>query len=265
MREVDRDELREIQIAILISVHDFCEQHGLRYSLSCGTLLGAVRHGGYIPWDDDIDIMMPRPDYEVFRTSYPAFNPHYSVQSYHIDSSYWFSFIKVYDNRTLFIEGAARNGVYVDIFPVDGFPDDHQEIQIILEKATMLLNRDLRWSTKEYRVRNKKKDKIFHFLKYICRSLLVDTRHNTIKKIDELFLNHDFVNSPRAGVFFFDRLLAILPRTIYEQYRLIKFEDHSFYCIDNTHKYLESIYGDYMKLPPVEKRVGGHNIHAFWL
>lgn len=265
MREIGKEELKKIQIAILVSIHEFCEQQGLRYSLCFGTLLGAVRHKGFIPWDDDIDIMMPRPDYERFRTTYPGFNPHYSVQSYHIDDSYWFNFVKVYDNRTLFIEDAARNGVFVDVFPVDGFPDDNQEIEHILDKATLLLNRDLRWATKEYKVKTQRKDFIPHYLKYMCRNLLVDSRQHTIKKIDNLFLSNSFDSSSMAGVFFFDKMLAILPKSLYEQYKLIQFEGYLFYCIDDTHRYLKSLYGDYMQLPPLEQRVGRHNIHAFWL
>lgn len=265
MREIGKEELKKIQIAILVSIHEFCEQQGLRYSLCFGTLLGAVRHKGFIPWDDDIDIMMPRPDYEKFRATYPGFNPHYSVQSYHIDDSYWFNFVKVYDNRTLFIESAARNGVYVDVFPVDGFPEKQQERDSILNSVSLLLNRDLRWATKEYKVKTQRKDFILHYLKYLSRSLLVGSRQHTIKKIDDLFLSNSFDSSYLAGVFFFGRMLAIMPRSLYEQYKLIQFEGNLLYCINDTHQYLKSLYGDYMQLPPLEKRVGRHNIHAYWL
>lgn len=68
-----------------------------------------------------------------------------------------------------------------------------------------------------------------------------------------------------AGFFFFDRMLGILQRPIYEHYKRIEFEKCSFCCIDDTHLYLESLYGDYMQLPPIEERVGRHNIHAYWL
>lgn len=265
MREIGKEELKKIQITILRSIHEFCEQQNLRYSLSHGTLLGAVRHKGFIPWDDDVDIMMPRPDYERFRITYPGFNPHCSVQSYHNDDSYWFNFLKVYDNRTLFIECAARNGVYIDVFPVDGFPENQQERSSILDRATILLNHDLRWATKEYKVKILRKDYVLHYLKYQYRNLLVDSRQHTIIKIDDLFLNNPFDESPVAGMFFFDRMQAILPRLIYEQYKLIEFENSFFSCIEDTHVYLHSLYGDYMQLPPVEERVGRHNIHAYWL
>ncbi len=265
MREIGKEELKKLQLDILISIHEFCQQQNLRYSLSSGTLLGAVRHKGFIPWDDDIDIMMPRPDYERFIESYPGFNQNYEVQSYKNDDSYWFNFGKVFDNRTLFIEGAARNGVYVDIFIVDGFPDDEQEMSNILSEATLLVNRDLRWATKEYKVKTNFKDKILHFLKYQYRRHLVAKRQVTAKRIDDLFLCHAFEKSPMAGYFFFDFYEGILPRPVYEQYKSIQFEGYDFMSIVDTHTYLENVYGDYMKLPPVEQRVGRHNIHAFWL
>ena len=70
MKEIKSDEMRNVQLDILQKVHDFCMSHGIRYTLAFGSLLGAVRHGGYIPWDDDIDIAMLRPDYERFRKEF---------------------------------------------------------------------------------------------------------------------------------------------------------------------------------------------------
>lgn len=265
MREVSNEELKQIQMDILNSIHVFCTQHGLRYSLAYGTLIGAVRHKGFIPWDDDIDIMMPRPDYERFRNTYPGFNPHYSVQSFHVDDAYWFSFIKVLDTRTLLIENETRNCVYVDVFPVDGFPENHLDRDAISKTATSLLNHELRWATKEYKVKTKTKDCILHYLKYQYRKLFVESRRHTIKNIDELFLSNSFEDSLLAGLFFFDRLVAVLPRTIYEHYKLIEFEGASFCSIENIHEFLECVYGDYMKLPPEEQRVGRHNVLAYWL
>ena len=265
MKEIGKEELKKVQLEILISIHEFCEQKGLRYSLSCGTLLGAVRHQGYIPWDDGIDIMMPRPDYEKFRKMYPGFKENHTVQSYHNDDSYWFNFLKVYDNRTLFIEGAARNGVYVDVFPVDGLPNAPEAIKRICVDATLLVNRDLRWTTKEYKVRTKRKDILLHRMKYQYRKHLVDSRKIVIKRIDRMFLGHSFENSPMAGIFFFNRMFGVLPRSMYENYKLMHFEDRLFYSVDDSHMFLESLYGDYMQLPPVEQRVGHHNIHAYWL
>lgn len=88
MKPITTHELRKIQIEILKSIHNYCQENNLRYSLAYGTLLGAVRHKGFIPWDDDIDIMMPRPDYEQFLKGYRGYNEFYQVQDYCTDHSY---------------------------------------------------------------------------------------------------------------------------------------------------------------------------------
>ena len=265
MKEIGKEELKRIQLDILLSIHRFCEDKGLRYSLSSGSLLGAVRHKGYIPWDDDIDIMMPRPDYEKFRRLYNGFNPYHTVQSYHNDDSYWFNYLKVYDNRTLFVEGASRNGVFVDVFVIDGLPQATQDLMKLKEDATQLVNRELRWVTKEYKSRTKSSEKFINFIKYIIRSHLVDSRSIIVKKLDDLFMQNSFDDSSLAGAFFFDRFFGVLPKQIYDNYTLIQFEGHMLKCVQDTHTYLECLYGDYMKLPPENERIGRHHIHAYWI
>ena len=116
-------EIKSLQMEILCSIHNFCVNNNIRYSLAYGTLLGAIRHKGYIPWDDDVDILMPRPDYEKFLKLYPGYNKNHTVQTYINDDSYYLAFAKVYDNRTELIVFPTRTGVFVDIFPVDGLPD----------------------------------------------------------------------------------------------------------------------------------------------
>ena len=101
MRKVeDIQELRQIQMGILDEVHRFCEAHGLRYFLSSGTLIGAVRHKGYIPWDDDIDIYMPRKDYEEFLQAYTSDSGHYRAINPQTENHYYYTFAKVVDLRT---------------------------------------------------------------------------------------------------------------------------------------------------------------------
>ena len=106
MKEIKKDELRTIQLDILQKVHNFCISHNIRYSLAFGTLLGAVRHGGYIPWDDDIDIAMLRHDYERFRIEFKD-----SVCQFcdcRTDKDIQIGFGKVVDTRTLVIHDGAR-------------------------------------------------------------------------------------------------------------------------------------------------------------
>ena len=129
MKRVTPEELKTIQLDLLQKTADFCEQNGLRYFLCGGTLLGAIRHKGYIPWDDDIDIAMPRPDYDRFCMTFNQPNSVYRVKSLFTHPNYICAFAKVYDNRTLLKELHYKGihfGVYIDILPVDGVKDSAQ-------------------------------------------------------------------------------------------------------------------------------------------
>lgn len=116
MRQItDINELRQIQMGILDNVHRFCEAHGLTYFLSSGTLIGAVRHKGYIPWDDDIDIYMPRKDYEQFLQIYSDETGRYRAINPQTESHYYYTFAKVVDQKTRMVEKETEGyeiGVY---------------------------------------------------------------------------------------------------------------------------------------------------------
>ena len=123
-------DVQRVELDILIKVARLCEERGLTYFIESGTALGAVRHGGFIPWDDDIDIGMPRQDYEKFLDiAQKELGDEYFVQTRETDPNAPFSFAKVRKNGTTFIEWNKRNikmhhGIYIDIFPYDGLPID---------------------------------------------------------------------------------------------------------------------------------------------
>ena len=94
-----------MQVDILAAVDKFCEQNNIRYSLSSGTLIGAIRHNGYIPWDDDIDLMMPRADYDRFISTFNGVVEHLSVMAPELNANYYAPYANVYDNRTHLNEG----------------------------------------------------------------------------------------------------------------------------------------------------------------
>ena len=100
-RRLTLAEMQDLEYDILCIVADFCEQNGIRYGLAGGTLLGAVRHGGFIPWDDDIDIVMPRPDYERFIREYKSNNPYYTLTSIQNNQHHLYTFAKIFDNCTI--------------------------------------------------------------------------------------------------------------------------------------------------------------------
>ncbi|MFR5682857.1 MAG: phosphorylcholine transferase LicD [Clostridia bacterium] len=126
------EEIKSIQLDILSQVANYCDRNGLRYFLAYGTLLGAVRHKGYIPWDDDIDIMMPRPDYMQFINSFNNEKCALRVGSHYLDKNYPYVIAKVYDTSTLCKENIDVEysiGINIDVFPIDGLPETERSFR----------------------------------------------------------------------------------------------------------------------------------------
>ena len=143
MKKIDDiQELRQIQMGILDEVHRFCEAHGLRYFLSSGTLIGAVRHKGYIPWDDDIDIYMPREDYEKLMVIGAKGLPdNLHLQTNETDPAYMMPFAKIRLGDTFFPEGGKGydrlkfQGIFIDVFPYDKLPQDPEIARRRIKKS----------------------------------------------------------------------------------------------------------------------------------
>ena len=130
MREItDLEELKHIELEVMKKIHEFCEENSIIYYLCFGTLIGAVRHDGFIPWDDDIDIYMKRDDYEKFLTLFPqkAEELDLNYANYMTKPYYGRCFTKVFDNKTVLKEPQYKTdddiGVFVDIWPLDGTPN----------------------------------------------------------------------------------------------------------------------------------------------
>ncbi len=130
MRKIEIDEMRQRLLSMAEYLQNICKENGLKMFLSGGTLLGAVRHKGFIPWDDDIDVHMPRPDYDrlikIFKRKENIGK--YKLLSHELNDKYVYTFAKLVDDDTLLIEDDIYSGVdmglYLDIFPIDGLGDD---------------------------------------------------------------------------------------------------------------------------------------------
>lgn len=265
MKPIGPDELKKLQVGALLDIDRFCRERGLRYSLAFGTLLGAVRHKGYIPWDDDIDIMMPREDYDRFVESYVS--PRYEVITQSNCKGYNLPFAKVFDKRTIVHELAdmkATFGVYVDIFPVDSYPDSDGQTRRLLSKKARL---NLLHSVKVTALRKGRalhKNMALALMKVLCLPLSAVRLTLDIERLSQSCngkgMSFAGVLSPTDN-----RPKWRLPADIFGSYTDILFEGHMLRCIADYDAYLSGTYGDYMKLPPADQQVSHHANNAFYI
>lgn len=264
MKKIEIDEMKELQLNILADIAQFCEKNNLRYFLSGGSMLGAVRHHGFIPWDDDIDINMPRPDYNRFIHEYQ--HPYYDVCCWDLDKNYLCTFAKVSDKRTILEENGKfgrKVGVNVDIFPVDGLPKGDINVNRTVSRMKAL------WGL------------------VVCATVIDITKRSTIKKIEITLMRafyklfplqsyftglaiktaqkYPFDNSNKVAVLVWGYgKKEVIMRSTAEEYIESDFENYKFYIPRNYDEYLRNLYGDYMKLPPENERIYKHGSNAFW-
>ena len=235
-----------------------CEKLGLRYYILYGTLLGAVRHKGFIPWDDDIDVGMYRDEYEIFlKEGAKLLPPHLFVQTYMTDREYQSNAAKIRNSNTTFIEKLVRHsdinhGIYIDIFPLDHYPDNR-----ITEKCFNLIKKIL-----SVRIimayDNDIQDNLF---KKVCRGILCivfPTLYSAVNTREKLYM------SCPAGSRVINHSGAwgqkeIIPVKWYAERCMLEFEGMKVSAPKEYGKWLTHVYGDYMKLPPEEQRVPRHS------
>lgn len=270
-REVPFEDIRRIQLGILNALADFCEAHGLRYYLSGGTLLGAVRHKGYIPWDDDIDINMPRPDCDrLFELTGGRLGEHYEIAAFDGPISHPSPFLRAYDVRYLLrqedMHGNPRSyaNVCIDIFPIEGLPASKRKSDIYYSVAKCLINLRLV-------AYNKRPAAYFGWRKYLRKAATVPARLVGWKNWARLVCRHarkyDYDKSDYVGVAtcHIHTFTERLPREAYGEAVYLPFEGRQYRAPQDWNMYLTQIYGDYMKLPPEEKRVRRHHYRVFEL
>lgn len=266
MRQIKEiNELREIQMNILSYVDKICREHDIHYSISGGTLLGAVRHKGYIPWDDDIDIMMTRENYIKFETIFPkCANKQYCLFSNSKDKDFCQPYLNVADVRTYYdMPGYPKNmGVNIDIFPVDHISEDENVRKSLFFKVRCLRYlfdiKGLRW--------RKERSLLKNLLMVLFKSMLFFISRKTLsKRIENIALNAGNINSNlRACIVWGYGTKEVLLASLFDDYIDIMFEDRTYMAIKNYEAYLHNLFGDYMQLPPVEKRISHHEFTAYW-
>ncbi len=274
MTELTLADIQAQSLEILQIVHDYCIANGIKYSLAYGTLIGAVRHKGFIPWDDDVDIIMPRPDYERFVAAFSA--PGLGVIC-EKDPNYYLNYCRVYDTvktGSTTILPIGKNycgGVWIDIFPADGVSDDKEEFSLNVSEVKRSWRMQLRYRYSLASLRDIVRTcGIKDFL--ILMSIKLSGRGR--KKLDHVngIVRRNAVRIPYGSTGHWSQL-CVLDDGV-RNYQLcedfaetldLTFEGRSFKVMRGYDRFLRNIYGDYMQLPPEDQRQPKHG-HAtlYW-
>lgn len=262
--------LHSIHLDIGKEIKRICDLHGIDYILDSGTLLGAVRHQGFIPWDDDMDFAMTRDNYERFLNAANAdLDKKYFLQTWETDKNYPMPYAKIRLNNTRYIENVfekadIHQGIYVDILPYDIWPKSRLKQRklwlkkLYIQALIMMKCHYMKFkSNKIYKYILKAV--MFTFIKFIS---VFYSKKQLIKKYKKLIdkYNREKSNEVYEQTVNYKFAYWVIPKICLENYTYLNFENTSFQCPENYDVYLKSVYGDYMKLPPVEERNRGHQI-----
>lgn len=262
MREITNlDELKEIELNIMKKIHTFCMEHNIKYCLCYGSLIGAIRHKGFIPWDDDIDIFMTRPEYEKFLAEFPLYADSMQLEIVNHKTKRYFgrNLSKVIDTNTVLKETQYKTddeiGVFVDIWPVDGTPNNRIKRFIYCKYAIFLKKLILAASMRSDPDYGFGKRMIIHIAGLFNPKKLT-------KRMDTISQKYRFENSKYVKCYAADHILY--NRNDFDEQIKMEFENQLFWGPKNYDSMLRMEYGDYMQLPAVENRKPHHIINAYY-
>ncbi len=251
VRYIDQEEMKNIELQLLKYFRDTCDRLGLRYYLCGGTLLGAIRHKGYIPWDDDIDVFMPVPDYWRLIEEFQEDEMYKLINAENCQTSYMFT--RLIDKRTVLEEIhyplRSKTGINIDIFPISGFPtDDANEVADFTEEVLKLRNEwDDFWFT--YGMKDDQEE-VYTQLKV---------------KMKDIMTRYDFDTSQQVGYIVTGKLdRELLARDNFDETVFVEFEGEQYKAPEGYDVYLTNMYGDYMQMPPKDQQESKHDFNAWW-
>ena len=253
-------QLQQTELDILKLIDGICRRNGIRYSLYFGTMLGAARHGGFIPWDDDLDVCMSRPEYERFLRVWEEERPAgYLLQNKENTPGFTQTFTKIRKEHTCFVQfewekGRYHTGIFVDIFPLDRTPEGGLARKLFLWDGMIY-----QLFTREFvppKGSRLQKTVSRVLLALVPKGLRASLRARKLKRIRRY---EDRKDLPRVGLQTLHGLRHPLPADLLEEFTEIPFEDGTFPCFAGWKTYLERAYRAPWQLPPEEKRVWTHH------
>ena len=260
-RQLNEEEIKEVELGVMDYIHNLCQKENINYSLAYGTLLGAVRHKGYIPWDDDVDISLKRDEYDkLYQAVLRDNDPIYKVASWENDARYPYPFYRVYDARTVYennyIENDIDLGICVDVFPFDYYADVNKEM------AKLDTYRRLSVYTL-YGIHSKNaglKNIIRYLLVLVFRLTRVKTWNKKMNLLSMQANDNDSIDYLMEN----KRTSTKFEKTLLDKVMDSPFEDRTYKIPEASHQILSAIYGDdFMEIPPIEKRVKHDDFVAY--
>ena len=260
-RQLNEEEIKELELGVMDYIHNLCQKENINYSLAYGTLLGAVRHKGYIPWDDDVDISLKRDEYDkLYQAVLRDNDPIYKVASWEKDARYPYPFYRVYDARTVYennyIENDIDLGICVDVFPFDYYADVNKEM-VKLDTYRRLSVYTL------YGIHSKNaglKNIIRYLLVLVFRLTRVKTWNKKMNLLSMQANDNDSIDYLMEN----KRTSTKFEKTLLDKVMDSPFEDRIYKIPEDSYQILSAIYGDdFMEIPPVEKRVKHDDFVAY--
>lgn len=263
---LNNDQLKKIQsieLELLCEIDSICRKNNITYTLGYGTLLGCIRHNGFIPWDDDIDICILRSDYERFKSICKTeLSDKYFYQSHDTDKNYYYLWDKIRVNDTVFKETFVgkydiHHGIYIDIFPIDNVPNDRNrfKIQYIIYK---FYKTGLMIKYVDVKARRGKKKLQAHILGCLYAPFSLDYLY---KKALETQMKYSSVQTTNGANFASAYgIKDEFPRAYYSDVEERSFEGQNFSVSKKSYDMLTKLYGNYMQMPPMEKRCTVHDL-----
>ena len=266
------NELQQKQLDLLKEFIKVCDKHNLKWFLIGGSTLGAIRHKGFIPWDDDIDLGMPREDYDKFmELQYEFEGTPFFIQNFKSDPCYIYNYGKLRDSSTTFIENFYKNhrinhGIWLDIFPIDGISREMVEPKKLAKKIRHIWFQVWLAYLPALRRKVRKETWFKDILLNIVAGLfyIFDIAHYRNKKVERFIRKIPWDEAKMAAnCFGFNMKKEAMDANIFKETIKVPFEDIEVYVVKDYDTYLRNIYGEYMTPPPADKQVGHHYNKGF--